>query len=224
MAFLCYTLLMEKIIVYQGPGVSPESLKHTLHTFSGSQVITPEQILTTDWEKETRLFIIPGGADLPYTRSLNGARNQKIRQFVENGGTYLGICAGAYFASSSVEFAKGTSLEVTGTRELQFFEGPAIGPLVPYCYHNNSGARAIRLFYQDQEVKVFYNGGCYFPNAQHVLAYYENNLPAIIECRVGKGKAILSGVHFEYDPTLMDKNDPYLSSIIPNLQKLNIHL
>lgn len=33
-----------------------------------------------------------------------------IRQFVENGGTYIGFCAGAYFACNRVEFEIGTPL------------------------------------------------------------------------------------------------------------------
>jgi hypothetical protein len=33
------------------------------------------------------------------------------------GGRYLGICAGAYFAAKEVVFEKGTEMEVTGARE-----------------------------------------------------------------------------------------------------------
>ena len=34
------------------------------------------------------------------------------RQFVESGGSYLGLCAGAYFAAARVSFQPGTDLQV----------------------------------------------------------------------------------------------------------------
>jgi uncharacterized membrane protein len=40
--------------------------------------------------------------------SADGVR--RVRDFVEKGGGYLGLCAGAYFAASSIEFEKGSSL------------------------------------------------------------------------------------------------------------------
>lgn len=33
-----------------------------------------------------------------------------------------------------------------------------------------------------------------------------------------KGHVVLSGVHFEYDPWLLDDNDPFLAPCIPPLQ------
>ncbi len=49
----------------------------------------------------------------------------------------------------------------------------------------------------------------------------QKKFPAIIECNVGKGKAILSGVHFEYNPNLLDKTNPFLNPVIPKLQSDN---
>jgi hypothetical protein len=40
--------------------------------------------------------------------SADGVR--RVRDFVEKGGGYLGLCAGAYFAASSIEFEKGSPL------------------------------------------------------------------------------------------------------------------
>lgn len=53
-----------------------------------------------------------------------------LAEFVEAGGSYLGFCAGAYFAASRVEFEVGTSMEVTGERQLAFFPGVARGSVV----------------------------------------------------------------------------------------------
>jgi glutamine amidotransferase-like uncharacterized protein len=51
--------------------------------------------------------------------------------FVEGGGSYLGLCAGAYYGCSRVEFETGGAMEVVGARELAFFPGVARGAVVP---------------------------------------------------------------------------------------------
>ena len=59
-----------------------------------------------------------------YCSILNGAGNRKIEQFVQQGGTYIGFCAGGYYGSSKCEFEVGDKyLQVIGDRELAFFPG-----------------------------------------------------------------------------------------------------
>lgn len=233
----------QTIYIYAGPGVSKRSLiqtKNTMNLFLKFKYfikeILPEQIIHEDWEKKTALLIIPGGADLPYMQALNGAGNQKIRAYVENGGAFLGICAGGYYSGNFVEFAKGTHLEVLGGRELSFFPGIVRGPLLaPYDYQSKSGARAATILWIDSfnfagnsSFTVYYNGGGTFVDAKAkinttILACYDTDgeEAAIIECRIGTGKAILSGVHFEFDPNLLDAEDEYLKQILPKLKQEN---
>ena len=77
------------------------------------------------------LFVMPGGADLPFCAALNGAPNQRIRQFVERGGAYLGICAGAYYACRKIAFHAGTEGAICGPRELGFLD--ALATTGPAC-------------------------------------------------------------------------------------------
>ena len=228
------------IFVYAGPGSSIRCVRHTvlsIQSLTRSQVrtICPNRIIEGSWEKEADLFIIPGGADLPYVEALKGAGNQKIRAYVEEGGSFLGICAGSYYAGAYVEFAKGTSIEVLGQRELSFFSGTVEGPfLAPYEYETQSGARAAKIFWKDseefekeKEFSLFYLGGGRFIEASNkenvtVLAAYEEGSSAIIECKVGKGNAILSGVHFEYNPNFLYGENPYLKHLIPELRKKDV--
>lgn len=231
------------IYIYAGPGTSKSSLmqtENTMNVFLKSNYhikqILPEQIIHDNWEKQTALLIIPGGADIPYLKTLNGAGNQKIRSYVENGGAFLGICAGGYYGGSFVDFAKGAPLEVLGKRELSFFPGVVRGPiLADFDYKNESGARAAKVmwknhspFQKDSYFTVYYKGGGCFVDADKknnitILACYdtEGQDAAIIECPVGSGKAILSGVHFEYDPNLMDADNQYLKEIIPAINREN---
>ena len=226
------------IYVYDGPGVSESSLEHTLYTLKryttphqNIKTIGYSQVIDGAWKKDAVLFVMPGGADIPYCKHLQPRGNKEIRNFVEKGGAYLGICAGAYYGCQEIEFAKGTALEVTGSRDLAFFPGLSVGPyLAPYSYESNAGARAAHLLQEGglPEVKVYYNGGGYFvvPGVHRnikVLSWYASYEPhsaaAIVEISVGQGKVILSGPHFEYDETLLDGTDKYLVPIIADMAK-----
>lgn len=232
------------ILIYSGPGVGPKSLANTVSLFSSLaaenyiiKTIGPDTIISGDWLADTALLVIPGGADLPYMEKLGGAGNQNIREYVQNGGKFLGICAGAYYAADSIEFAKGDpSLEVIETRELKFYPGVVQGPTYPgFDYtppQNIAGMRAATVYWQagqpftvNQEFVVYYNGGGHFVAAEdypqvRILARYlpekPNNLvdlAAIIECKYGEGTVILSGLHFEWDPDSLDNSLPQLSEI-----------
>jgi len=134
-----------------------------------------------------------------------------IRNFVEKkGGTYIGFCAGAYFACSQVQFEMGTPLEVEGDRPLALFPGLGYGTLYPnvkFVYGSEEGAYAslVQPCNGDIPVYVYYNGGCSFkPQSMDVgyetLAVYKDisdNPPAIISLKLGLGNVLLSGVHPE---------------------------
>lgn len=200
---------MKTAFLYHDLGVDKElfsSLLVQLKRKFRCECITAREIIEGSLLERADLFVIPGGRDLPYVKLLHGAGIEKIRMYVEKGGCFLGICAGAYFASSYVEFDKGGPLHVEGARELQFFPGKSIGPLFgPYYYDSEKGAKIVSLSYQHAQEhflsRSYYNGGCFFEKTPshlyETLATYENDLPAIVLCKVGNGIAILSGVHFE---------------------------
>jgi biotin--protein ligase len=109
-----------------------------------------------------------GGRASPYAQKLNGEGNRRIRDYVENGGKYLGLCAGAYYAGAHVEFAQGTKNEIIAERELGFFPEKVVGPaLAEYDYHSEKGAKAARINRLDKNSKsvVYYNGGGFFAQA-----------------------------------------------------------
>jgi len=151
------------------------------------------------------LFVMPGGADLYYCEKLNGDGNTAIRRYVERGGSYLGICAGAYYACSAIEWAKGTSQEICGARELNFYDGIAIGPVYDFIEDRDiakSWLQATPIVYDDGissfEVTALYKGGPLFSGgSSRVLARYANGDAAIVESSVGEGIAILSSPHIE---------------------------
>ncbi|KAE9534145.1 biotin--protein ligase [Ursidibacter arcticus] len=195
---------------------TPQKLGYSAH------LINAEQLLQQGLE-DAAAFIIPGGADLPYCAKLNGAGNQLIRAFIENGGLYIGICAGAYYACKQLAFT-GRDYKVFGERELALFDGVAIGSLPDltqqHYYDESVTSKAIvEITLADQQRKPFYyHGGATFvassDSTHQILGYYSQQRPAIIYGTLGKGHYLLSGVHFELQASI------YQEYVVDNTESL----
>ena len=68
----------DTVYVYQDEGVSEESLKQTILSFQrlikkyAVTTINAQKVKEGVWTKNAILFVMPGGADLPYVKKLNG--------------------------------------------------------------------------------------------------------------------------------------------------------
>jgi biotin--protein ligase len=216
--------MSHQVLVYSGPGVSPLSLSHTLLTLSlllvpnyTVQPATPELLATQPWEPACALLVIPGGRDLPFVEELSKRTlvARRIREWVRGGGRYLGLCAGAYFASAEVCFDQGGPMEVKGERELAFYKGICKGPTYSgFAYAAESGSKAVNVVLQDgRTIKhIYYNGGGNFitPPLDQIVARYETGEVAVVHIKEGKGQVLLCSVHPEYpldDPPARDAID-----------------
>ena len=153
-----------------------------------------------------KLLIMPGGADLYFCEKLNGACNTKIRDFVAAGGSYLGLCAGAYYACASLNWNHG---EIDGARELALYEGHATGPIHDFIedtdnIYDTSWINAALITTKTESFMALYNGGPIFTeptdkNATVIARYHDLNgaPPAIISGVYGKGRYTLSSPHIE---------------------------
>lgn len=226
------------VYLYAGPGTNPICLdqteqmlkQHLAHHYRVER-IQPEDVINKSWHLRANCFVMPGGQDIPYEQFLNPKGIANIKTYVKTGGSYLGICAGAYFAAKKIEFALGSSIEVNQERSLNFYDGIASGPiLADYDYHSQKGARAAKVRYGKTLVSLYFNGGSTFLDAEKIpnldiIGHYqlnENYLPAIVHIKQGSGCVILSGVHFEFEPSTMDTTNPYLSTVIPEIQSTNL--
>lgn len=207
------------VLIYNGNGTSKDAVQQTYNTLKsilGHAYDVMQVDATTlqkePWQDSCSLLVIPGGRDTPYCQDL---KDVPIASYVRGGGRYMGLCAGAYFASAHIEFEKDTKLEIVGDRALGFFPGLSRGTMYPgFVYNSEKGARSvsIRQNQTSNSFKAYYNGGGYFVNAEKaenvkVICTFEDpglndeneTAAAAVQCQVGKGQAILFGFHPEYD-------------------------
>jgi glutamine amidotransferase-like uncharacterized protein len=194
----------------QGTGeFSRAALLTALATRFRVRRIFASEILASDaWHANTELLAFPGGADLPYARLLNGAGNASILRYVEAGGAFLGVCAGAYYVSRRIAFEAQSPAAITGERELALFAGSARGSLhdlaEPYSLEHLRCAvvAPLRASATQQPLHALYWGGPEFipdrdANVRPLLAYEAPPRLAALRTDVGKGRVVLSGVHAE---------------------------
>ncbi|KWU43034.1 class II aaRS and biotin synthetase [Rhodotorula sp. JG-1b] len=238
------------VLVYDGSGVAAASRDNTLRFLKALlshrydvQTVSPRSIKEEPWTDTCALLVFPGGRDLPYCYDLGQTGTRRIREWVHGGGRYLGICAGAYFASSEIEFEVGRPLEVTGERALGFFPGLCRGTVYPgFEYDSDAGARLVELSLNRTAWRDFwpqtpascvtsYNGGGAFlpsrdasASAWTSLASY-SDLPdapsAGVLCQFGSGRAVLWGVHPEHPVRYED--DPGRTAAAERTRSLLLH-
>jgi predicted deacylase len=93
-----------RVALYQGPGTGgagPPSLMEKLNRPPESVItqVTPEEIragVLTNYH----VVIFGGGSGSKQAEALEECGREAVRDFVGNGGGYIGICAGAYLATS----------------------------------------------------------------------------------------------------------------------------
>lgn len=147
------------------------------------------------------LIWFPSGFSEEYRWYVQG--HEKIRDFVSEGGGFIGVCAGAFYASATMLWQDGDGSDYP----LNLFDGKAIGPLGTPVYW---GEPASLLLTDDQPANssldpvldVYYLDGPYFSagpdQAVEILAQYEaNDEAAVISFQYGEGTVLLMGPHPE---------------------------
>lgn len=158
---------------------------------------------STDLGERCDLLVLVGGFSSEYLHYIENHAN--IRSFVENGGGFVGFCAGAYYASSTMVW-RGEPLDYP----LKLFPGEAAGPLnigwgSLAAVDLNRDLPFNRDFGETMEMWYF-DGPCFTGlegSGADVLARYRaNGEAAVIAFDMGKGRVLLSGPHPElgYSP------------------------
>jgi glutamine amidotransferase-like uncharacterized protein len=102
-----------RVAVYQGPGAGPSrnDLMTVLGAAKGAPAlavssVTPEAIRDGKL-KDFDVLIHPGGSGGGQGRALEAQGREAVREFVRNGGGFIGICAGAYLATDDYDWSLG---------------------------------------------------------------------------------------------------------------------
>lgn len=97
---------MHKITIYTGKGAyQARDIENCLNVFDFDyERFCEHDIINLSGDG---IFIVPGGAIRDYLPAWGKAGKQAIRDFVNNGGIYIGICAGSYVAGRSFNDQEG---------------------------------------------------------------------------------------------------------------------
>lgn len=196
-----------KVLIYDGDGTGKGSVNgikkglndsnnlnlvpNTYFNYSTSQIINSNTLQGYD------VLIMPGGIALTYIHNTN-INSDSIKQFINQGKGYIGICAGAYAASNHVD---------------NYYTGWGILPDVNTKNVNYEGTISLKTTSYGKNIiktplnKIHMENGpaIYSNNPQNVMAEYADNktgyqnFAAIIGESCGNGRVILSGPHPEIE-------------------------
>lgn len=90
-------------ISFSRSGASSEEHDLQNRILSGDIDDTNGRLLYPDGQPRYRLLFVNGGSSTTHGKSLDEKSLNNMRQFVTNGGSYVGTCAGAFFASAGYD-------------------------------------------------------------------------------------------------------------------------
>jgi len=123
------------------------------------------------------MIVVPGGfGDSDSYANLFKHNEKRVRKFIAEGGKYLGICMGAYWAGSNY-------LNVLdGVDAVQYLKQPGTDTRRPH-------AKAIDITWQGQPDRMFWYDGCALvgdcTKFETVATYTNGDAMAIIQDRIG---------------------------------------
>lgn len=154
------------------------------------------------------LICFPGGNMYYYAQDIAISGKDKIRDFIDDGGGYVGICGGAYFTAERVIW-QGRQLPMS---PLALFQGTAQGPIDEIAPYPDCVMCAINVVKDEHpitesepdEIWVMY---CYGPmllpdsgiDIQILGEYVMVEQPAVMAFEYGEGRVFVIGTHPETD-------------------------
>ncbi|MDW7739459.1 MAG: BPL-N domain-containing protein [Bacillota bacterium] len=206
-------IIPEPVIVgiYGGKGhwdINLEAIINFLDNYEIEWSVFDEiDAVEADLSERYDLIWFPGGFAAEYKNYIRDHAN--IRSFVEEGGMFIGSCAGAYYAGDILRW-QGTDHEYP----LKLFNGKGVGPLSGLIGWGEIDSFSLETEHSvnlefDTTIEFYYFDGPYFEpyvtESIVILSRYEVNAePAVIAGHFGDGKYLLLGPHPElggYSPS-----------------------
>jgi len=201
------------VAVYVGGGATGKGVPRVLSILGAARNVTAARMTPAEIQagalKQYDVVVFTGGSGSGQARALGQGGCQEVKEFVENGGGYVGICAGSYLACSGFSWGLGlinaktlsplwkrgtdmVKVELTGrgrdilgplpgALDCLYYQGPIVGPAgLPDLPEYEPLA-----FYRSEVAK---NG-----TPKGIMV----NSPAIFAGRYGKGRVLCFSPHPE---------------------------
>jgi glutamine amidotransferase-like uncharacterized protein len=179
------------ILLFTGTGTSPHDVE-AVETILDSNHLNYSTVdssqLNAMGESQLRgyrLLIVPGGNFIDIGNSLTSSTTTNIRNAVQNGLNYLGICAGGFLAGNS-GYYNGANL--TSGVKFGFYSAEN---------HGIRKAAVAIVVAAGPTLDQYWEDGPQFTGWGWVVGKYPDGTPAIVEGTFGSGWVILTGVHPE---------------------------
>jgi glutamine amidotransferase-like uncharacterized protein len=179
------------ILLFIGTGTSPgdvaalESILNANRLVHATATSAELNAMSEDDVRRYRLLIVPGGNFVDMGNSLTPGTTTNIRNAVQNGVNYLGVCAGAFLAGSFPQPYK--SLNLTSGVQFGFYGAvrDVHKTVVPIAI---AGGPTLDQYWED---------GPQLSGWGTIVAKYPDGTPAIVQGTLGSGWIVLTGVHPE---------------------------
>lgn len=178
------------ILLFSGAGTSPDDVTAVEAILKGNHLeystVSSSQLnaMTESQLRAHRLLIVPGGNFIQIGNGLTPATTANIRKAVGGGLSYLGICAGGFFAGNSPY----NGLNLTNGVRFGFYSAEDKGIRKASVEIASHGAPTLEQYWED---------GPQFTGWGAVAARYPDGTPAVVEGTFGEGWIVLAGVHPE---------------------------
>jgi hypothetical protein len=101
-----------RIALYDGPGAGDagvDNVEARARELAGTVItrLTPAEIGTAALSARFDVIVFSGGSGSAQSKAIGEAGRENVREFVKNGGGYVGVCAGAYLACAGFEWGLG---------------------------------------------------------------------------------------------------------------------
>jgi biotin--protein ligase len=200
-----------KVAIYSGRGASSACVTASTKMFEwiGYKVtlVNANYVIQSDLN-DFSVVCMPGGDMYDYSQDLGAIGIKKIRSFVSNGGGYVGICGGAYFAGENIIW-QGRQLNMT---PLAFFPATATGPINAIFPYPQNGMCEVNFINPEHPITqslpdsswILYSYGPAFTvrltTNTVVLAKYAIGGKACVLARdYGQGRVFIIGTHPEFE-------------------------
>lgn len=180
------------VLVFAGAGTSTgdvaaverileqNHLEYATATSAQLNAMSPGQLMAH------RLIVVPGGNFIDMAASLTPRATANVREAVQGGVSYLGICAGAFLAGNGGAYYN--SLDLAAGARFDFYGAGQKGTRKAIVRVTGADGSAVEHYWED---------GPQLSGWGTVIGRYPDGTPAIVQGTSGKGWVILAGVHPE---------------------------